>query len=96
MNMAAKYRKKDKIAGRSIAGESFLIPVCGQPADLENIFILNPMADFIWQRLDGEHTPEAILEAIVENFDVECERARADMAELIGQLLEHDLIGEVA
>ena len=96
MNMAVKYKKKDKIASRNIAGELFLIPVCGQPSDMENIFVMNPMADFIWQRLDGEQTLKAILGAIIENFNVEVDQARADMAELINQLLEHTLIEEVA
>jgi hypothetical protein len=96
MNMAVRYRKKDKIAGRSIAGESFLIPVCGTPAEMEKIFVMNPMADFIWQRLDGRQTLEAIMAAILEDFAVEPEQARADMADLIGQLLENGLIEEAA
>jgi hypothetical protein len=96
MNKAAKFRKKDKIAGRNIAGESFLIPVCGKPAEMENIFVMNPMADFIWQRLDGQQTLATILAAIVENFDVEGERALGDLTDLIGQLLGNGLIEEVA
>jgi hypothetical protein len=96
MKTTAVYRKKDEIAGRSIAGESFLIPVCGRPVDLENIFVLNPMADFIWQRLDGEQTVAEILAAIVENFTVGPEQARADLADLIGQLRSNGLIEERA
>ena len=96
MNMAAKYKKKDNIAGRSIAGESFLIPVCGQPADMENIFVLNPLADFIWQRLDGQQTLAMTLEAIVRDFAVTGDQARSDMTDFIGQLLENGLIEEVA
>ena len=42
MNLAVKYRRKEKVTEREIAGESFLIPVCGKPVDMENIFILNP------------------------------------------------------
>ena len=96
MNMATTYRKKDKIAGRSIAGESFLIPVCGQPAGMENIFVLNPLADFIWQRLDGERSLEAIVAEIIENYDVEGEQASVDAVDFIGRLLKNDLIEEVA
>lgn len=96
MNMAAKYRKKDKIAGRSIAGESFLIPVCGQPADMENIFVLNPLADFIWQRLDGHHTLEMVVTAIIESYEVKREQASVDAVDFIGRLLKNDLIEEVA
>lgn len=96
MNMAAKYKKKDQIAGRSIAGESFLIPVCGQPADMENIFVLSPLADFIWQRLNGERSLEMIVAEIIENYAVELEQASVDAVDFIGRLLKNDLIEEVA
>jgi hypothetical protein len=95
MNRTARYRQKDRIAGRDIAGESFLIPVCGQPSDMENIFILNPQAGFIWQRLDGKRTVAAIIADIVEDFSVASTQAGADMDEFIGQLLANGLIEEV-
>jgi hypothetical protein len=96
MNMASRFRKKDRIAGRRIAGESFLIPVCGRPVDMENIFVLNPLADFIWQRLDGERTLEAIVAEIVGAYEVEPEQAGADAVELIERLLANSLVEEVA
>ena len=96
MNLEGKFRKKETIAGRQIAGEAFLVPICGQPDDLQKIFVLNPIADFIWQRLDGEHTLDELLAAIVGHFTVEPERARADMLEFIGKLQEQNLLEEVA
>jgi hypothetical protein len=95
MKMAAKYRRKEDIAGRQIAGESFLIPVCGKPVDMENIFVLNPLADFIWQRLDGERSLAAIVDEIASGFDVTVERARADLKDFIGQLLQNGLVEEM-
>jgi hypothetical protein len=96
MNLERKFRKRETIASRSIAGELFLIPLCGQPGDMENIYVMNPLADFIWQRLDGRQTLAAILAAIIESFDVEGERARCDMTDFVGQLLGKGLIEEVA
>jgi hypothetical protein len=96
MNMASRFRKKDRIAGRRIAGESFLIPVCGRPVDMENIFVLNPLADFIWQRLDGERTLEAIVAEIVAVFDVAAGQAGADARKFVGELLRHGLAEELA
>ncbi|MCU0237537.1 MAG: PqqD family protein [Acidobacteria bacterium] len=96
MNLDAKLRRKENIAGRRIAGESFLIPVCGKPVDMENIFVLNPLADFIWERLDGEHTLAAIVSEVLENYDIDEERAGADASDFIGQLLQNDLVEEVA
>jgi len=95
MNMSGKFRRKERVTGREIAGESFLIPICGKPVDLDNIFVLNPLAGFIWEKLDGATTLEAIIGAIVENFEVTTEQARADAADFIGQLLQNDLVEEV-
>jgi hypothetical protein len=95
MNMAAKFRRKERVTGREIAGESFLIPICGKPVDLDNIFVLNPLAGFIWEKLDGATTLEAIIDDIVESFEVTPEQARIDAVEFIGQLLRNDLVEEV-
>jgi hypothetical protein len=96
MNLESKFRKKDTIADRKIADDSFLVPICGQPGDMEKIFVLNPMADFIWQRLDGERTLHDLLNEIVGHFAVEAEQARSDMLEFVGQLLEQNLLEGVA
>lgn len=96
MSTASRFRRKECVAGRQIAGESFLVPVCGNPGDMENIFVLNPVAGFIWQRLDGGHSLRQIQDEILENFEVSEEAAGADVADLIGQLLAHGLIEENA
>ena len=96
MNLDMKLRRKENIAGRRIAGESFLIPVCGTPVDMENIFVLNPLADFILERLDGAHTLEAIVADILKIYEVKEEQVTADVAELVGELLAHGLVEEVA
>ena len=95
MNMSAKFRRKERVTGREIAGESFLIPICGKPVDLDNIFVLNPLAGFIWEKLDGATTLGAIIDDIVGNFEVTPEQARSDAAEFIDQLLRNDLVEEV-
>ena len=96
MNLAARFRRKEEVAGRQIAGESFLIPVCGTPVGVENIFVLNPLADFIWERLDGKRTLEDIVAEIVQEFDVTARQARADADDFVGQLLRNGLVEEVA
>jgi hypothetical protein len=96
MNLDVKFRRKEGVASRRIAGESFLIPVCGTPVDMENVFVLNPLADFIWQRLDGEHSLGAVVSEIMEEFDVAPGQAAADASGFVGLLKEHNLVGEEA
>ncbi len=89
------FRRKESVADRRIAGESFLIPVCGAPVDMENIFVLNPLGDFIWKRLDGKRTLAAIVADIVAEFDVEVGQADADFNEFVAQLADRGLVEEV-
>jgi methyltransferase-like protein len=63
---------------------------------MDNIFVLNPLAAFIWEKLDGKHTLETIVADIVENFEVTREQAHADAADFVGQLLQNDLVEEGA
>lgn len=92
MRCSGKYRRREGIAGREIAGESFLIPVCGTPVDLNDIFVMNPLGDFVWQRLDGERTLETIVDEIVAEFDVSPRQAGADAQDFVGQLLQNGLV----
>ncbi|MBN2346833.1 MAG: PqqD family protein [Candidatus Aminicenantes bacterium] len=96
MKTRARFRRKESVAARRIAGESFLIPVCGRPADMENVFVLNPVAEFIWERLDGERTLAEIIAEVRESFEVTAGRARADAVEFLGRLLEAGLAEETA
>ncbi len=91
-----KFRRREQVVRREIAGEFFLIPLCGTPVDMDNVFVLNPLADFIWQRLDGELTQEEIVVEIVEEFDVAAGQAGADAADFIQRLLQNNLAEERA
>ena len=96
MKLTGKYLKKQEVVGREIAGESFLIPICGTPVDMENVFVLNPLADFIWQRLDGEHTLEEIVAEIVKEFDVTPAQAGTDADDFVERLLQNHLVEALA
>lgn len=95
MKMTGMYRRKQDVAGREIAGESFLIPVCGTPVEMENVFVLNPLADFIWRRLDGTSTVGEIVSGIVEEYDVDPARAETDARDFVESLVSQNLAEEV-
>jgi len=80
---------------RTIAGEAVIVPVSGGIGDLDSVFTLNLVGTAIWNRLDGNRGVDEIAAAIVEEFDVEPERARTDLEELLGELREKELIEEM-
>ena len=81
------WARAERMVGRRIGDEYVLVPLAGRGADLDSILNLNRVAAFVWEQLDGARTGDAIVEAVVERFDVERARAEADTLELLDTLL---------
>jgi hypothetical protein len=86
------WARAERVAGRRIGDEYVLVPLAGQGADLDGVLGLRRVAAFVWEQLDGARTGDAIVEAIVERFDVDRARAEADTLELLVTLLEREAI----
>ena len=95
MNLNTIYRKKENIVTRRIAGETLLVPIRSQVADMQNIFALtHSTAEYIWQQLDGKQNLQHIHQGIMDNFQVENQQALSDLQEFISRLLEAGIIEE--
>lgn len=82
---------------RRIAGETLLVPIRSQVADMQNIFALtHSTAEYIWQQLDGKQNLQHIHQGIMDNFQVENQQALSDLQEFISRLLEAGIIEEEA
>ena len=71
---------------RRIAGETIIVPVTGDIADLNSVFTLNEVGSFIWELVDGRRSAQAIAEAVSAEFDVDMKRAGTDVDELLTAL----------
>ena len=86
------FKKSESLVKREIAEETILVPVKGELASLQQIFVLNPVAAFIWEQLDGTRALNVIHEGIVQSFDVTADEARGDLEEFIAALEQAKLI----
>jgi len=86
------FKKKKEIVSREIAGETILVPISGKLADMQRIFSLNPVAEYIWNQLNGKRNLHEISDSIPSVFDVNKEQVYADVQEFIAELLKEDLI----
>jgi hypothetical protein len=93
-NCSKVFIRNSDVISRKIAGELFLVPVKGKMADMDNIFTLTAVAEYIWDRLDGRKSLNEILNDVVDRFDVEHEQAESDIREFIMELMESGLITE--
>ena len=90
------FRKSSQLVTREIAEETILVPIKGELASLQQIFVLNPVAAFIWEQIDGTQDLAALHASILESFDVGAQEARGDLEELIAALEQAGLIEAVA
>jgi hypothetical protein len=54
--------------------------------------VLNPAGSLVWDRIDGSHPLEEILEAIVEEFDIPRRQAEQDLLEFVTELRNHGMV----
>ena len=80
------------VVQRQVAGETFLVPIRGRLADLQELFVLNEVGTWVWDRLDGESSMDALVDSVVAEFDVEESQARQDVEAFLRQLREASLL----
>lgn len=77
---------------REIAGESILVPVGAQTNITDGVITLNPVAAVIWRALNEQLEYEAVLEAVMDEFEIEGQQAREDFDEFLTQMQEAGLL----
>ena len=91
-----KLRRKDNVIARKVAGELLLVPIRGNMADMQKLFVLEGIGEFVWERLDGTRTLEQIRDDVAAAFRGTAEDAGRDIEAFTAQLKAADLVAEVA
>ena len=89
------FERSERVVGRRLADEYILVPIVGRGADVDSIFNLNRVGALIWEKLDGRTSGQAVVEAIVERFDVDAAQAAQDYAEFVAKLVAVDAVRRV-
>lgn len=86
------FQKTEKIITRKVVGETILVPIAGNLADMQRIFGLNQVAEYIWERLDGHASLNDIYNSILNDFEIEPAQAKKDFFDFISELKTARLI----
>jgi hypothetical protein len=89
------YSKNNEIVTRRILDETILVPIRGKLANMQRIFALNPVAEYIWKNINGQKSLNEILKEIEDNFEVSKEQALADLIEFVTDLIKENLLIEI-
>ncbi len=90
-------KKAGNFVTRKIAGETIVVPIRANAAELDSVYVFNEVGASIWTQLDEGRSPAEITEAITVEFDVPAETARHDVDQFLEALLGAGVIeGQVS
>jgi len=78
---------RSDLSARNVEGEMVILDKRSG-----KIHQLNSTASFVWNKLDGRRSIPAIVSDMVQEFDVEFEIARADVARVVSDLVRLELV----
>lgn len=79
---------------RNIAGSDIVVPVGNAEKIFNGMITLNESGAFFWNALLKDTTVDEVVKKVTSEYDVEEERAKADVEKFIEQLRENNLIEE--
>ena len=77
---------------REIAGEYILVPVGSTAMELNGLITVNEVGVFIWKLLQNDVTLDEIVQAVLDEYDVEESVARKDAADFLAVLQENNIL----
>ena len=83
---------KKELIKREIAGDTILVPVNETVYDSNGLFVLNELASFIWDMLPNVNSEEEIVDAVLNEYEVEKEEAEKDIKEFMEKLQKMEII----
>ena len=85
---------KEGFVLRRVGDSHVVVPVGIQTVDFRCILTLNDTGAFIWQQLQNPCTAEEIVTALLAEYDVSADVAKADVDTYIATLREKNLLDE--
>lgn len=85
-------KRLDGFVTREVGGKLVAVAVGERTKTFNGMITLNPVAAFLWQALEAEQTVEGLVEDLTAHFDVEKEKAEADVKAFLSQLEKAGLL----
>ena len=77
---------------RRVAGQDVVIPMGNNIADFNGIITLNETAAFLWKNLQQDITKEELLNCLLQEYEIDREKAAEDLNELLSVLEERKIL----
>lgn len=88
MTLSELYAHKSQFAARTVGNEKVLVPLKKSIAQMNSMYTLNEVGAFIWDSIYEQTTSDELVSAIVDEFEIDSETARRDVAQFIQNMQE--------
>jgi len=83
---------KENYMLRKVADCYVVVPIGAAVSEFNGMINLNEVGAFLWRQLESDTTFEAVLAAMLEEYEVDEAIAKADLEKFVGELKEANLI----
>ncbi len=87
-----RYRVESGYVHRQVAGNDVLISVGANVANFNGYITLNPTASFLWDALKQPQSVSTLTDLLLEEFEVEREKAQNDVMQFLEMLLSNSMV----
>ena len=88
-------RIKKNLILRHIGRDYVIIEPDSEVVDMANVFTLNETAARLWKQLEGKWFSTAVVaELLLEQYEIDADKAACDAERLVADLIENGLIEE--
>lgn len=92
MATQAAFCRSGNQVTRTIGGETLVVPIRAQAADLESLYVFNGSGAAIWRLLESPQTVTDLAQALAADFEVAGHPVVEDVTHFIEMLQEAGLI----
>lgn len=89
---AADMKRSRDFLLQNVGGQDFLVPLGAKVMDMNALITLNATGRLVWELLAEDRSPEELVAEVVAHFEVDQERARADIQAFLDQLRDMGLL----
>lgn len=83
---------KKELIKRQIADDVILVPTGKTVYENNGLFALNEIGAFIWDRLEAAQDEGELVKAVLDEYEIDEETAKNDVAEFVNKLRELEII----
>jgi methyltransferase-like protein len=94
MNLKSVLSHSESIVTRKTGNEYVLVPVTNNIADMNSVYTLNETGAFIWELIDGEKNVEDLIQAVINEYNIDRETALTDVMSFIDNMSKYLIISD--